>query len=430
MAHWTGGGTSPSVGAQTQAQAGSGKSVFIRLTFMMLLEFLVFGSWYATLGLVLATSKLASIIGYAYSLGALAAIVSPVLLGALGDRVFASQKVLGTAHFLGGCLMFTLPAIVRSGNGHLALAVIFLYMCFFQPTLGLANAIAFRHLGHHPKAFPYARVFGTVGWVVAGLAVGAMGLSGSTGVFNVTGGLSIFFAIYSFTLPSTPPPAKGKRTSFGDVLGVKSLVLFKNRNFLVLIICAFLTSISLGVYNAYASLYLSVLGIRNVAGVLAIGQASEVVFIVSIPFVLARFGMKWSLLMGMVMWGVRFSLFAAAASGADWLAVVGVAVQGICNDFFLILSAMYIDRVAPVDLKAQAQSWLIMAISGFGAAAGALISGAIYGANIANHPEAGASAWSVMWLVPIGSAAITAVLWISLFKYSRSEHGHFRSRST
>lgn len=418
-------------GNEANAVKGSaGKFLFLRLSVMMLLQFIVFGSWFATLGLVLATNKLPAIIGTAYSLGAFAAIISPILLGAIGDRFFPSQKVLGIAHLAGGCLMLALPAAVRAGDGTLTLVMIFVYMLLFQPTLGLSNAIAFRHLGHNPKAFPYTRIFATLGWVIAGLAVGALGLSASTGVFTVAGVVSIVFAVYSFTLPSTPPPAKGMPFSLGDIFGAKSFVLFKKRNFAILMLCAFLTSISLGVYNSYASPYLSVLGIKNVAGVLAIGQASEVIFIASVPFVLSRLGMKWALLVGMTMWGVRFVLFAMAGEGQAWMAIVGVALHGICNDFFLILSAMYIDRMAPVHLKAQAQSWLIMAISGYGAAAGALISGAIYGSTVALHPEAGATAWTSLWLVPIIAAAVTALLWIFGFRYSRAEHNENLRTST
>jgi nucleoside transporter len=395
--------------------------MLVRLSAMMLLEFIVFGSWFATLGLVLATYKLPTIIGDAYSLAAVAAIFSPLCLGAIGDRFLAAQKVLGLAHLVGGALMLFMPGLVQSGKGSSVLMLIFVYMLFFMPTLGLTNTIAFRHLEGNQRMFPYVRVFGTFGWVVAGIGVGALGLSASTGVFTVAGIASFVLAAYSFTLPSTPPPAKGEKFSIADVFGAKAFVLFRHRNFTVLIICALLTSICLGVYNAFASPYLGALGISNVAGVLAIGQASEVIFIVTIPFVLSRIGMKWGLLAGMGMWGVRFLLFMLAAHGHAWFAIVGVAVQGICNDFFLILSAMYIDRVAPVDLAAQAQGWLIMVISGFGGAIGGFVGGQVYGAAVASHPDAGPTAWTPLWLVPIGAAILTGILWVCFFRYSRRE---------
>lgn len=397
------------------------KGVFLRLTLMMFLEFVVFGSWFATFGLVLVTNDLAAYIGPAYSLAAVAAIVSPMLLGALGDRFLASQKGLGIAHVLGGLVMLALPSVVTAGNGALALGLIFLYMVFFQPTLGLANSIAFRHLGSEQKLFPYIRVFGTVGWVVAGVGVGFMGLSASANLFLVTAIASFVLGIYSFTLPSTPPAAKGVRFSIGDVVGAQAFKLFRYRNFAVLMICSLLTAIALGVYNTYASPFLGALGVDNVAGVLAIGQISEVVFIVTIPFVLKYVGMKWALFAGMTMWGVRFVLFILAAGDQTWLAIAAIALQGICNDFFLVLAAMYIGRVAPVEYSAQAQSMLILVISGFGQLIGSFLSGQVFAVTVGADPNATPADWTPVFLIPIISAVITAVVWAIFFRYSRSE---------
>ena len=399
----------------------SNKTVFARLSAMMLLEYIVFGSWFATLGLVLATHGLPTIIGLAYALAGVAAIVSPMFLGAIGDRFLASHKLLGLAHAAGGVVLLLLPSIVGAARGTLVLVFVFVYMLFFQPTLALTNSIAFRHLGSNQRLFPYIRVFGTIGWIVAGLAVGAMGLSASTGVFVVAAIMSFVLAVYSFTLPATPPAARGVKFAIGDFFGSKAFVLFRQRNFVILIICSLLTAISLGTYNSFASPYLGALGIENVAGVLAIGQISEVVFIVTIPFVLARLGMKYALLTGMLLWGVRFVLFAAAAGGHHWLAVVAIALHGICNDFFLILGAMYVDRIAPIQIKAQAQSLLILVIAGVGSSLGSLAAGWVYGATVASGTDSSPAAWTPVWFEPITAAAITAILWLCLFRYSRSE---------
>lgn len=418
MIHSTSGRSSSGADLPVLESAANVRSNFIRLSVMMLLEFVVFGAWFATLGLVLATNKLADYIAPAYFLSAVAAIISPIVLGAVGDRYLASQKILGLAHLAGAAVMFVLPRFVDAGNGRMTVGLIFVYMLFFQPTLGLTNMIALTHLRGSPRAFPYVRIFATLGWVLAGVAAGAMGLSASTGIFTFACAASVLLGLYAFTLPSTPPSAKGAPFSWGDLVGAKSLVLFRDRSFAILMLCAFLTSISLGVYNTFASPYLGALGIDNVAGVLAIGQASEVIFIICVPFALARLGMKWALLLGMAMWGVRFLLFILAADGRTSLAIVGVAMHGICNDLFIILSALYIDRVAPPALKAQAQSWLIIAISGFGSAAGSLISGEVFARTVALQAHPDAAAWTSIWLVPIGSAVITALLWICCFRES------------
>ncbi|MFB9955509.1 MFS transporter [Cellulomonas denverensis] len=393
----------------------------IRLVAMMLLEFVVFGSWFATFGLVLASNGLPTIIGTAYTLAAVAAIVSPMFLGALGDRFFSSHRVLGAAHLLGGALMFLLPGVVTSGNGTLVLALIFGYMLLFQPTLGLANSIAFRHLGANGRLFPYIRVFGTLGWAAAGLLVGALGLSASPNLFLVTAIASLVLGVYAFTLPATPPPAKGAKFSLGDVIGAQALKLFRHRNFVVFFVCVLLTAVSLGVYNSFAATYLGALGIENVAGVLALGQLSEVVFILTIPWVIKHLGTKWALFGGMVMWGVRFALFAlAAANGGAWIAVVAICLHGICNDFFLVVGAMYIDQVAPLEIQSQAQNLLILAVSGIGAFIGSFVSGEVYGRAIAPHEATlGAAAWTPLWWIPIGAAVLTAILWIGFFRYDR-----------
>ncbi|MFT4213464.1 MAG: MFS transporter [Microbacterium sp.] len=394
--------------------------LFTRLCVMMLLQFIVFGSWFATLGLVLATNGLGEIVGVAYSFAALGAIFSPMLLGAIADRFVASQRVLGAIHAIGGILLLFMPGLVGSGDGGVLLTLIFVYMLFFIPSLGLTNSIAFRHLKGNDRLFPYIRVFGTLGWIVAGLGVGWSGLSASTGVFIVAAVASFALAVYAFTLPHTPPVGGGPRFSIGDLVGAKSWVLFRQRNFVVFGICALLTTVCLSTYNAYASAFLGALGIENVAGVLTIGQISEVVFIVTIPFVLTWLGMKWALLGGMVMWGIRFVLFAVAAGNeVPWLAIFGIALHGICNDFFLILGAMYVDQVAGPALKAQAQSYFLFVSTGLGAFLGSLVAGQVYNAVVAPSVAAGEndlSAWATLWILPIAASVLAAIVWIAFFR--------------
>ncbi|MEX0428017.1 MFS transporter [Nocardioides sp. DS6] len=406
--------------ATEEERTSVSSGLFLRLTAMMLLEFVVFGSWFATFGLILATHGLAGTIGHAYSLAAVAAIVSPMFLGSLGDRFVQSQKGLGAAHLAGGATMLLLPAAVAHRGGGLTLTLIFVYMLFFQPTLGLTNHIAFRHLGTHQRLFPYIRVFGTLGWFIAGQAVGWMGLSASPRLFFVTAGVSLAFGLYAFTLPRTQPPAKGVRFQIGDVVGAKAFTLFRHRNFAVLMVCALFTAVALGVYNTYASPFLGALGVHDVASVLSLGQASEVAFIVTIPWVLRYIGIKWALFSGMVMWSVRLALFIVAAGTHDWVAILAIALQGICNDFFLVLAAMYIGTVAPVRLSAQAQGMLILITSGIGQFIGAELSGRLYDATVAKHPASDLGQWTALWILPVVSGLVAAVIWAAFFRHGRS----------
>ncbi|MBC2666691.1 MFS transporter [Novosphingobium flavum] len=394
---------------------GGERLMAVRLSAMMLVEFIVFGSWFATLGLVLATHGGESIIGKAYLLSAVAAIVSPLFMGAIGDRYLAPRNLMALLHAVGAVAIGAVPAALQAGEFGLTLGLIFLHMTFFQPTLGLVNSIALTQLDRHQRLFPYVRVFGPLGWVVAGLCVGGLGLSASTGVFYIAAGSAALLAVYSLTLPYSPPPSAGAHISLGDLVGVRALVLFRDRRFAVLMACTLLTSISLGFYNTFASPYIAALGISNVAGVLALGQISEVAFIVTIPWVLVRIGMKRALLLGMGMWGVRFALFILAAQGMPAMAVVGVALHGICNDYFIVIAAMFIARLATPELAAQAQGWLILMISGFGAAIGSALSGSIYGAFVAGDPAHGVAGWTPLWLLPMGLALLTSVIWTLLF---------------
>lgn len=397
------------------------KPVFIRLGLLMFLQFVVFGSWFSTLGLVLITNNLASIVGYAYALSAVAALFSPAFVGALGDRFISAEKLLAIASFIGAAIQFALPAMVTGGHAEWVLVLIFLYMLTFQPTLGLANTVCFEHLGEHQKLFPFLRIFATLAWVLAGVCVGVMGLSASPHIFMLAGGASVVLGLYALTLPKTPPKKKDARLNWGDIVGVHSFPLFKMRNFSVLMLCAVMTSISLGFYNSFASAYLGALKIENVAAVLAIGQVTEVIFIALVPFVLLKIGMKYGLLIGMGMWGVRFIIFIAAAHGHKEWAILGIALHGICNDFFIVLSAMYIDKITPKEMKAQAQSWLIIAISGVGSGIGAVVSGNIFGGIVASNQVDNPLAWTQLWIVPIGIAVVTSVVW--LFGFRRNAAG-------
>ena len=386
----------------------------------MLIEFIVFGSWFATLGLVLFTYNLATIIGTAFMLCGVAAIASPLIMGAIGDRLMAPERLLALLHLGGAAIQFMLPGFVADGNSVAVLISIFAYMLLFQPTLGLVNSIAFDHLGSDREKFPYLRMFATLGWIVAGLVVGQMGLSASHEIFYVTAATSTLLAFYALTLPVTDIKSRltdKKSSSLLDLIGGQSFSLFRSRSFSVLMLCTFLTAISLGFYNIFSSSFISALGIENVASILAIGQASELIFIFFVPFVVKQIGMKYTLLIGILMWGVRFVLFSyAAQEGETWAAIVGVALHGICNDFFLIICAMYIAQLAKPEMVAQGQSWLIIMISGFGALAASNISGGLFESYVLEKPVEN---WSILWSAPIAISIVTALIWFTLFKESK-----------
>jgi nucleoside transporter len=388
-------------------------AVFSRLSVMMLLQFMTYGSWWATLGLVLTTYGMASIVGVAYSLAAVGAMVSPLLTGAIADRFFSSQKVLAVLSAVSGLILLGLPTLIESNSTGLLLAAIFVYMAFFQPTLALSNNITFAQLPRRSNAFAYIRAFGTAGWIIIGLIIGQSGLSASTAIFYIAAGMSIALAIYALTLPNTPPPAKGTRFAWGDVIGLGAFALFRQRSFVVLVICLLLAAIPISIYNSYGSTYLDVAGVPNVASFMTIGQATEVIALILIPLILRRFTMKWVLLGGLVAWVVRSIALLMMTGGDIGLAVLVVALHGICSDFLILAAFMFVDSIARAEMRAQAQALVFFISFGLGNAIGSLVAGDLFNTFVGTSTDV--AAWQPLWFIVGGLTALAALIMLVFF---------------
>ncbi|MBO9556815.1 MFS transporter [Cellulomonas sp.] len=402
-------------------RGGSGRAdaghLTIRLCVMMLLQFLAFGSWFQTLGLVMATFGMASSIGLAYSSASIGAFVAPLLVGSLADRWFRSERVLAAVHLACAGLMIVLRQSVLAGSEGWTLALVFVYMAFYMPTMGITNSIIFRHMGEGDRRFPYVRVFGTIGFVVAGVVVGQSGLSASPGVFLVSAAVSAAMVVYSLTLPPTPPAGKGGKFSFADLVGAKAFVLFRQANFRVFATCVLLAGVPLALYTAYASAYIDALGVKNVATVLAIGPVSEIVFVVTIPWLLRTVGMRWALLVGLASWAVRLPLLALAAGTGTTPLIIAIAMHGVCNDFLLVLGAMYVSSLCPPEISAQGQSLFTMLYSGLGALIGSVFGNVVFNSAVAPRLASdGAGAWVPLWTIGACTAGVAAVLWVAGYR--------------
>ena len=391
--------------------------VIPRLSLMMFLEFFVWGAWYVTLGIVMGKYGLSAMIGDAYSTGPIASILSPFLLGMLVDRFFASQKVLGVMHLVGAALLWWLPGLFESGQSGL-LWVIFAYMLCYMPTIALSNNVAFHSLANSEKGFPVVRAFGTIGWIVAGLIVGATGLSDSTGIFTLAAVASLVLGIYSFTLPHTPAPDRGKPLSMRDLLCADAFALLKRRHFMVFIICATLISIPLAAYYAYAAPFISAVGFENVSGVMSLGQMSELLFMLLIPFFFRRLGIKLMLLIGMLAWFLRYAMFALGISEETrWMVYIGIILHGICYDFFFVIGFIYTDKVAGEKVKGQAQSLLVLFTYGLGMLIGSQISGAVFNRSVTAEGAQALAQWQSFWWMPAIAALAIAALFFFTFNY-------------
>lgn len=393
-------------------------ALFGRLSLMMLLQFMTYGAWWATLGLVLTTYGMASIVGVAYSLAAVGAMLSPLLTGAIADRFFSSQRVLAVLAAVSGLLLLALPPLIESENTGLLLAAIFVYMLFFQPTISLTSNIAFAQIPSQSNSFAYIRAFGTGGWIVVGLVIGQTGLSASTAIFYIAAAISLVLAIYALTLPNTPPPAKGTTFEWGDVIGVGAFRLFRQRSFVVLVICLLLAAIPISIYNSYGSTYLDVVGIPNVASFMTIGQATEVLALLLIPLVLRRFTMKTVLTTGLVAWVIRSVALIMMTGGDIPLAVVVVALHGICSDFLTLAAFMFVDSIARAQMRAQAQALVFFISFGLGNAIGSLVAGELFNSFVGTSTDVGA--WQPLWYIVGGLTAVAALI-MAIFFNSASQ---------
>jgi nucleoside transporter len=342
-------------------------SVLTRLSVMMFLQFFAWGSWFATLALAMGGNGLGDFIGGAYESAPIAAIFAPLFLGLVADRLFSSERVMGVLMLIGGLIMAGIAVLAPQGaeKGGLIVQLMIAYMLCYMPTLGLGNTITFTHLKQ--EEFPKARVWGTIGWIVAGLAVGAVGWSASLGIFWLGSISTLLLGFYSFTLPHTPPPAKNKPLDVGSLLMVDALKLFKDPAFLVFGVCSMLICIPLAYYYGQTSAFLGATGFQQPASAMTLGQMSEIVFMLLIPFFFRKLGVKWMLLIGMLCWVARYVLFAfGAPEQVAWMLLLGVALHGICYDFFFVTGFIYADKKAPAEIRGQAQSLLVFLTQGLG----------------------------------------------------------------
>lgn len=390
---------------------------YAQLSVMMFLQFFIWGAWFVTLGTHLGHIGFSgSQIGYTYLMNNIAAIVSPFFVGMIADRFFASQKVMGVLHLIGGVLMYLSSDITTVG---VLIFGLLLYNLSYMPTLALVNAVSFYQMESPDKQFPKVRVWGTIGWIVAGLVITFVlsnffeAVEQSSVPMKMAAIASILMGLYSFTLPNTPPQNVGKEVTIGEVLGLKALRLLKEKNFLIFVLSSLLISIPLAFYYNFTNLFLNELGMTGVAGKQTMGQMSEVIFMVLMPWFFVRLGVKKMLLVGMLAWVIRYALFAYGDLGAMvWMLYVGILLHGVCYDFFFVTGQIYVDKKAPKDVRASAQGFIALITYGVGIGLGSFLSGNIVDA----FTRDGVKDWTGVWWVPCAFAAVIALLFAQTFK--------------
>jgi len=397
-------------------------TIRIKLSLMMFLEFFIWGAWFVTLGTFLGSNLKASGAETAavFSTQSWGAIIAPFIIGLIADRYFNAEKILGLLHLAGAFLMYQMYQSTDVGMFYI---YVLSYMVLYMPTLALVNSIAFNQMKDAEKEFANIRVWGTIGWILAGLSISfffhwdsaeavSNGLLKNT--FLLAGIAALVLGLLSFTLPKTPPKVSEGKIKIGDIIGVDALRLLKDKNFFIFFISSILICIPLAFYYQNAHPFLTAAGVENPTGKMAIGQISEALFLLFIPVFFARFGFKKTILVGMLAWAVRYVLF-AYGNGSDlsFMLIAGIALHGICYDFFFVSGQIYTNSKAGEKYKSAAQGLITLATYGIGM----LIGFAVAGWITDNYKTVeGAVNWLMVWIIPAGIAFAVFLVFALLFQ--------------
>lgn len=394
----------------------------VKLSAMMFLEFFIWGSWFVTLGTFLDKnlSATGSETAAVFSTQSWGAIIAPFIIGLIADRFFNAEKILGVLHLVGAFLMYQM---YNATEVSVFYPYVLGYMILFMPTLALVNSVSFNQMKDAEKEFSNIRFWGTIGWIVAGLCISYLFLWDSKdglesgllkNTFLMAGIASLVLGLMSFALPATPPKvAKGEKIKLSDILGLDALSLLKDRNFAVFFISAILICIPLAFYYQNAHPFLSSIGVNEPTGKMAIGQVSEALFLLLIPVFFKRFGFKVTILVGMIAWAVRYTLFAYGNAGElSFMLITGIALHGVCYDFFFVSGQIYTNSRAGEKYKSAAQGLITLATYGVGMLIGFEVAGMITDSyKLAD----GSNDWKMVWIIPAGIALGVFILFTLFF---------------
>ena len=426
---------------------------------MMFLQYAIWGAWAPALGLYLMDRSVgfsALETGLVYSLLPLATIVSPFLFGQVADRWAPTQWLMAGLHILAGVSLIVM-ATQSSLSGVLWSMAAF--SLFYAPTLALSNSICFSNMKSAEKEFGAIRVFGTIGWIVAGWVLAsarggfttiptagawsilssvmnvvdigfkpfaavvhwAMGITRATADLLTLGGLAaIVLGVFSLALPHTPPKKEGA----SPFAFLEALKLFTNRNFAVFMVISFVVATELEFYYMLTAPYLGHLGVADsiIPWVMTIAQIAEIVVMaVLLPRLLPRLGARKMLAIGVIAWPLRYAIFALLP--VQSLVIASLALHGFCYVFFFVVGFIYVDTIAPKDIRASAQSLVALVVLGLGRYLGSIVAGLIKDWFTDGHVVN----WQWVFLVPCFLTVACALAFLLAFREERNTTAEARS---
>lgn len=406
------------------------KLIKVRLSILMFLEFFVWGAWYTTIAVYMSHHGMENLTHWPFTGNAIAAIVAPFIVGMVADRYFNSERILGFLHLLGGVILFITPSLYQTP--WLFIGALILYNICYMPTMSLANSLSFHNINDQEKEFPLIRTFGTVGWIVAGLTISfGLGYFISTEVapeqtaipVYLAASASIILGLYSLTLPKTPPQAKGEKNTWREIVGVDALKKLWSPAFGIFLVSSILISIPLAAYYNFTQVFLGNSGFENIAATQTIGQMSEFIFMLLMPFFFVRLGVKKMLAFGMLAWVFRYLLFSfGAVDSVAWMILLGIGLHGICYDFFFVTGQIYVDKKADKKIKGQAQGLIVLATYGIGMLVGTQVAGLIFNIFLGDQTQLTLERWEAFWRIPAFFALAVLVFFFIFFQDRKVEN--------
>ena len=395
--------------------------VSVQLSLLMFFQFFIWGAWFVTMGTFLSQvfNSTGSELSLAYETQSIGAIIAPFIIGLIADKYFAAQKVLGTIHLFGAFLLYN--AGVSENFSHFY-PYILIYMLLYMPTLALANSVAFRQMKDPSKEFAPIRIFGSIGWIIAGLLIGYFSwesLNTLKNTFYMSSFVSLILGVYSFTLPITPPiREKNKNKTISQIIGLDALKILNDKAYLVFFIASILICIPLAFYYQHANQFLNEIGMEAAAAKMTLGQISEVLFLSLLPFFIKRFGFKSTFIVGIFAWGLRYLLFSLGADGINsWMLILGIILHGICYDFFFVSGQIYTNLKCKPEYKSSAQGLITLATYGLGMLIGFRIAGYLTDLYVISDGHD----WEKIWIQPSIFSFVILILFIFTFRNEKIE---------